>query len=103
MLSWAFEEDAFGQWLSLSVSWWPCQGQGRGGWVSGHIFCLSLELKHRWNRCGGEARGGPPDPGTPKYQVTKLESKQRVIWGNHGPKQGRGLPQVTASQRCIWE
>lgn len=24
-------------------------------WVSGHVFCLSLELKQRWNRYGGEA------------------------------------------------
>lgn len=46
--------------------------------MNGHV-CLSLELKPRWKRGGGEARGGPPNPGTPKYQATNPESKQKAF------------------------
>lgn len=47
-------------------------------WVSGHIFCLSQDSKHRWNKVGSEACGGLFILGIQSTR-SQTQSKQKAL------------------------
>lgn len=88
LLGWAFEEDVYGPWSSLSVPYDITRARVGARWVSGHI-CLS-KIPSTDGTMGRKAWGGLLIVGI-RSTRSQTQSLSRRCWKELRPKDGQSL------------